>query len=433
MPTEPVLHPTRLRPQRRWVLISIAAIVVLSLAAVTYLGGPRRTAWWIGRVVIQPSRPPEPAGTRSERWLQDLEYLRTNLRRLHANAFHTTPREAFELAFEEARERIMDATDAGAMLEVMRLIALVGDGHTATWSHLDASPSHPLRVAHVGGSWSVIGSGLDHLDLLAAEIIALDETPIASAVDRLAPYVSADSDADRHARIARLLTLSELTHAAGLQRSPELGRFTARLPDGTIVQREVAAAESGGPIAMVTSGLLSHRDPQLDHWVAWFPEIGAVYLRYRRCRNAAAFTAVADAALELLDAHPEATLLVDLRGNGGGDSAVIAPLLQGLRERGAGERTAALIDVGTASSATRNALELRSLGATLVGEPTADARGGWGEVRSFTLPNSGIQVWVSTYRFGGDPNPVEPDVRATPTASAWLAGEDPVLNAALGR
>lgn len=174
MPTEPMPNTTRLHRRRRWLFLSIFAIVVLSLAAVAYLGGPRRAAWWINRVVIQPTRPPGPAATRSERWLQDLEYLRTNLHRLHANAFHTTPREAFERAFEEARER-------------------------------------------------------------------------------------------------------------------------------------------------------------------------------------------------------------------------------------------------------------------LVGEPTADARGGWGEVRSFTLPNSRIQVWVSTYHFGGDPNPVEPDVRAIPTASGWLAGEDPVLNAALGR
>jgi hypothetical protein len=419
-------------PRRRRQILAVVAIVVLGIATISYFGGPRRTLWLINHLVVQPTRPPEPAATRSERWLQELEYLRTNLYRLHANAFHTTTRADFERAFGAARGRLGTATDAEATLELMRLIALVGDGHTATWSHLDA-PAFPLRVAEVGGTWSVTGAGPEHVDLLAAELVALDATPVGAAVERLGVYLSADSEADQRARVARMVTLSELTHAAGLQRSAEVGRFAFRLPDGTLVERELAVAAPGSPIVTVTSHLLSHRDPHLHHWVEWRPEWHAVYLRYRSCRDHGAFRAVAEETLTLLDTHAEATLVVDLRGNGGGDSSVIRPLLQGLRERDAGGRTVALIDVGTASSATMNALDLRSLGATLAGEATADARAGWGEIRGFVLPNSGMRVSVSTYRFGGDPAPVEPDLRVLPSATAWLAGEDPVLQAALER
>ena len=426
-------HPTQRRSRRRWPAIAALVLVVLALAAVNFMGGPRRTVWWIDRLVVQPTRPPEPADTRAGRWLQDLEYLRTNLYRLHGNAFHTTPRATFERAFEAAREQLADASDADAWLAIMRLIALVGDGHTATGSHLEAWSTVPLRVAHVGGTWSVIAAGPDHLDLLAADLVAMDGVPVVNAVEALRPFVSADSEAHHLARIARLLPLVELTHAAGLQASTERGRFTFRLHGGRVVERELAPAPPSTPLSMVTSGLLLHRDPQVDHWVEWRPDLGAVYLRYRRCRGDTAFAAVAQAALALLDAHDDAPLVVDLRGNPGGASRVIWPLLQGLRERAAGERTVALIDAGTTSSATMNALELRALGATLVGEPTADAQAGWGEVRDFVLPTSGIRVWVSTFRFGGDPEPVEPDLLVRPSATAWLAGEDPVLDTALGR
>jgi hypothetical protein len=71
------------------------------------------------------------------------------------------------------------------------------------------------------------------------------------------------------------------------------------------------------------------------------------------------------------------------------------------------------------------------LGAVLVGEPTGDALGGWGEVRSFTLPNSGIRVGVSSYRHGGGGAQVVPDVPAYAERRAWLDGVDPVLDAAL--
>ena len=125
--------------------------------------------------------------------------------------------------------------------------------------------------------------------------------------------------------------------------------------------------------------------------------------------------------------------MVDLRGTGGGDSSVIRPLLEGLRERSAGGRVAALIDAGTYSSATMNARDLDELGAVLVGEPTGDAPGGWGEVRTFALPNSGIRVGVSSYFHGGSGAQVVPDVAVVPDVRAWLDGVDPVLEAALRR
>jgi C-terminal processing protease CtpA/Prc len=181
------------------------------------------------------------------------------------------------------------------------------------------------------------------------------------------------------------------------------------------------------------AALLSSRDPQRSHWVLPLEGRDAAYLRYRRARDPEAFTAVAREALELLDRSPRARLVVDLRGNGGGDSTVMRPLLQGLRERRAGPRTYVLIDAGTYSSATMNARDLRGLGAVLVGEPTGDTPGGWGEVRTFTLPNSGIPVSVSSYFHGGSAKQVVPDVPVQPNVRAWLDGTDPVLEAALRR
>ncbi len=428
-------RPRRVSSRRRrlwFVLVALAAIGVLVAGAVVAVGGPGRFAWAVKHTLLQPTRESAPAATRDGRWRQDLDYLQTNLSRMHANAYHTTPRTHFEQAFAAARERVPTATDAEMIVEVMRLIALVGDGHTATWSWSDLFRSYPLQIAHKGGSWVVAAVPGERADLLGAEVLQIGDELVEAAMVKLSRLISWDSEGDRLSRLAQLATRAELLHAVGLQAEPAVGRYVLRTAEGAVAQVEFEMAQ-GTALVVAGADLLHRRHPDLDHFVLDLPDEDAVYLRYRRCADRAGFAVVASEALALLDARPSARLVVDVRENPGGASIVIEPLLDGIRARTAGHRTFVLTDSGTYSSATRNARDLRALGATLVGEPTGDSIGGWGEVRSFELPNSGIRVQVSTYLFPGDHEPVVPDLQVLTSVAAWLAGEDPVLQAALVR
>jgi hypothetical protein len=423
----------RPQPLRLAGSLVVVGLALALMAVVVTMGGPRRVMWAIERSIVQPTAPPEPAEHRDGRWEQDLDYLQVNLARLHANAFHTTPRAQFEAEFAAARARIATAADHDMLLEVMRLIALVGDGHTATWSHLEAFRSYGLEVAPLGGTWVVLGVSDTNAALLGGELLAIDGISTEAALARLAPFVSGDTVADRAGRVARLATLAEALHGAGITATSERARYTVLLPNGSVVTETLRALEERGGWLRAGESLLMNRDPGRDYWLTPLPREEAVYLRYYRCRDRDGFRPVAAEVLALLDADPSARLVVDLRGNVGGDSSVIRPLLDGLRQRGAGARTLALIDGGTYSSGTFNARDLRRLGATLVGEPTGDAPGGWGEVRSFELPNSGVRVQVSTYEHPGAREPVTPDVLIAGDVRAWRDGRDPVLEAALAR
>ena len=69
--------------------------------------------------------------TREGRWEQDLDVLSRQLAELHADAFARIPRERFDAEVAAVRGAIPSLDDDAIVVEMMRLIALIGDSHTS--------------------------------------------------------------------------------------------------------------------------------------------------------------------------------------------------------------------------------------------------------------------------------------------------------------
>ena len=98
--------------------------------------------------------------------------------------------------------------------------------------------------------------------------------------------------------------------------------------------------------------------------------------------------------LGVFDTNPVDRLIIDLRNNPGGNSAVIDPFLTGLQARqsrfASGTKKMVIIGRRTASSALLNAISLKGQPYTiLVGEPTGGRPNSYGETLNLTLPNTG--------------------------------------------
>ena len=76
-------------------------------------------------------------------------------------------------------------------------------------------------------------------------------------------------------------------------------------------------------------------------------------------------------------------------------------------------------------------MEMKTTAAQFVGEPSGGKPNHFGEIRSFTLPNSKLKAQYSTKYFvripDGDPPAVMPDIVIEPTFDDWYSGRDPVL------
>jgi hypothetical protein len=200
----------------------------------------------------------------------------------------------------------------------------------------------------------------------------------------------------------------------------------------------VGATDPGTPPRLS----LLYSDPRSAWWKRALPEgggPGSLYIQYNRCADDpnAPMAAFAADVLKSIDEQPPRRIVIDLRNNAGGNSQVLAPLVDGLAQRkdALAGRLVVLVGRHTMSSALMNAVQLRDrCAARVMGEPPAQRVNHYGEVRSFTLPASGLKVFHSTKLFRmepGDASQMKLDVEAVASWADFISGKDPALEAAL--
>src|SRR6185295_19983301 len=84
----------------------------------------------------------------AETWHADLDFFARELPQRHKNAFHAITREQFAAEVASLRAKASQANDDEMIVGLMRITAMVGDGHT--YVHLPSSIHQlPITVAHI--------------------------------------------------------------------------------------------------------------------------------------------------------------------------------------------------------------------------------------------------------------------------------------------
>lgn len=414
---------------------------------------------------------PTPTG-RAEAWQQDLDYLRTYVA-LNRPYTEETRAEALAL-INTLTANIDNLSDAELKLGIARVAALSQNGHSfARISDLTRSEGRiPLLGRMFDDGYTFLWATPPYRHLLGAQLVAIDGHPIEDVIAAFRPYSGAKESYFRQ-YVGWYLETPSLVHALGYAENPT--RYTLRVRpfnSQELIEIEVSAADTPPPVVsaqeMLTpmemvgwDGLLQQRPFLpifLQNWQTPFQAqvmdaINGYYIRYGANDDVGEHSIAAfnkSVAAELAQ-HAYAVLIIDQRGNGGGDYTRTANLMRRLPEL-AGEQTPIYVLTGplTFSAGISSVAFLKASGGeqvTIIGTEMGDHERMWGETSLLTLPNSQLDMQLATglhdYKNGCHQFPdcywldffmnvsvgsLSPEITIPFTFEAYVMGQDAAMN-----
>jgi len=382
------------------------------------------------------------AASRSDRWRSDLRQLTRTLETKHIKPFHRISRAELRRRGAAIAKQMPKLSDTRIALRFSALIASMGDAHTRI--ALPKQPLVPLALYAFDDGVHVVAIDHEHGAAIGGRVTMLGGVSIDELMKGAAALVAADNSAGRKLEAAHHLVLVDVLLALGGKL--ERGKVTLRVEgrDRKLADYHLAPVDDlrGVRWRRPTFGgkpPLRLQKPQLNYWNTYLAPSQTVYFKYNRCADnpGSPMRRFAPGMLAFIDQRRPKRVVVDLRGNRGGNSLVLRPLIDGLaaRRKRLGFALAAIVDRAVFSSALLNALELKErAGATIIGEPTSGKPNHFGEIKTFRLKYSKLGVQYSTKYFRkvkGDPDSLVPDIRIRVDAKDVLSGKDVALAAAL--
>ncbi|MFL5461167.1 MAG: tetratricopeptide repeat protein [Gemmatimonadales bacterium] len=395
-------------------------------------------------------------------WREDLAYMAREMARRHRNLYHTVSRERFDSAVAALNRRIPRLERHQIIVELARIVALVGDGHTNIAPTRDSAIGFrtlPIKLYFFRDGLFIRAADRQHGNLTGAKVIRIGQATPEEGYRRVRALIGQDNEMDARFFAPFLLATPEVLHALHLSTQRDSADFiierdgrqsTVRLgPLGPVTlmpsDTDVSWWADSGWVDMRSprepAPLWLRRNPHDEYWLEYLPDRQLVYLQFNKVgdKEGESLEEFSNRLLALLDTADVRRVALDLRLNRGGNGSLNRPLVRTLIQARRLDHAGSLfvlIGRSTFSAAQFLVNELEHYtDALFVGEPSGGKANSYGDSRKITLPHSGITVRVSTLWWQVDERDKRqwksPDIAAELTSSDYRNNVDPALQAVL--
>lgn len=408
-------------------------------------------------------------------WRHDVDQIVNDIRIIHPSPFTKTGELAFRRRVAALQETLPSLTEEQRVVEMMRIVATIGDGHTSLFPDQPAFALwYPVRVYEFTDGYFITSAHKSVADLAGARIISVAGHPIAEVAARARELAGCDNELDCKELLAPLHNAA-LMRGLGFAAADGTLAVRMKLAGGTTVdriltphatddpryekndssfdwrfRREVfgtpigpesdwTAAYRGIPASAFRT-FDSARPPHLTQARSFFtksiPESNAYYIQsYAVDENG--FGAGFPKALAEVDRLTPRRLIIDLRYNFGGDGSLIPAVVHEFIRREAappwkelylltGRKT---FSAGVEAAATL----MKECDLTVIGEPAGAALNSYGDAAERDYPHTGLRLYVSSLRHelstsSDVADVMRVDVPAQFSFKEWSSGEDPAVD-----
>ncbi|MDX5419765.1 MAG: hypothetical protein LPK09_11165 [Hymenobacteraceae bacterium] len=411
----------------------------------------------------------QPTVLSAAQWREDVKAVAAQLPKMHRAPYHKISEHAFDSAVAELHAKVPHLRDHEIMVGLTRLVAMVGDGHTRLTLPQDLAVAYSrahtvtpppadsgLFLNHLPIKMAIFDDGLfikettpDLLHLIGAQVTHIGTTSAEMTLQMVRPVVHYDNEMGFKLMAPAFLVVPEFLTALGITAAVDEVFLKLKTRTGAVEEITLAPMSLFKKAYFLDAyqGLgiappLSQWNRKDKYWMHVLEEEKTLYIQVNEI-NSKDEESIADfvgKVERIAEGFPVHKLVLDLRYNAGGNGylnrSLVLALARSERINQFG-RLYTLIGRETFSAAQMLANDLEYYTNTLfVGEPTGSTPSAYGDSRKMQLPNSKLTIRASTV-YWRDWNVNEkrpwtaPDIPVVYTSADYLAGKDPVLEAAL--
>lgn len=376
-------------------------------------------------------------------WEPDLQYAKQEMQQ---NEIALKINDDLAKTFSTQMDRIIKdlpkyKSDDQVKIDLSKALASIEQVHTKL--EYENENVLPFIIYLYNEKLYVVNTLPQYSNILFAELTEINHQPVAKIMETLKDVVSVDNEQGLLVEIPSHLVRYSILHGLGIvDEDQDNIPVSFLLEDHTKINSSVPWVYQGDTSLRLINpnkdDLLYKKLRDSNYTYTYLAEDNTLYAAYNSCSEDPNYSMeqYSDDIVQTINNFPVGKLIIDLRNNRGGNSEVIQPLLEKLSNiPKIQHRIVVLMGRYSASSAMSAAIELRSrLNATLMGEPVNGDPNKPGDIRSFKLDESGLNIIYSTKEFhmlDTKDKGLNPDVYVNTTIEDLRKGIDPVMEQAI--
>ncbi|MDF2591245.1 MAG: hypothetical protein K0S75_711 [Clostridia bacterium] len=345
---------------------------------------------------------------RLDKWSEDIDQLELELPKGHKNLFFNSKKERFHRQIQNLKNNIENYDDCMISVEIAAIAASARDAHTTVI--MPITRFIPFEFYWFPEGIYIVTSSGEHTYAINCKVTHLNGIPMEEVIQRVESIVSHENDAFLRAQLPKYLQAVEVLY--GLEIIDEFDHVELAIETSsgesleitvpTYGYKELKGSKIRFPQVSEENLPLYRRNKLKNYWSHFIFESNTLYFNYKSCRDMQDIT-VEEFCIDLMKMiNQEAVnrLVIDLRNNLGGNSTLLEPFISELTNCQKLNRVGGIYVIlgrEAFSSALLNAYALKNkTSAIFIGEATGGKPNCYGEVKSFELRNSKLQIRYST-------------------------------------
>jgi len=395
--------------------------------------------------------------SRTDGWRLDIDYLHMRMEVTHYDLYRNISRDEWRSTLDELKANVPTMKDHEIVVELMKLYAKLGDGHTGVRPPSGENGWHrlPLNFYIFKDGVFVREADENNAGIVGKRVVRVGKLSVEEALARCATVTQRDNSQQVKWIAPIWMASTEVLDALDISDGLESVDLVLADASGKESKVRVDALPLSsfygehGRFSLQNPVVMNHgasnpkplwlKDPDTAYWFEYLEDRKLVYFQFNRVRNAEHgedIQAFANRMFTFIEENDVEALVIDVRENNGGNNFLVRPIIHGAIPSKVNEEGRLFVIIGRETFSACQNFSNRMMWHTrtmFVGEPTGSSPNFVGEGNKIKLPYSELIVRGSS-RYWQDSLSddyrtwVAPQLIAEMTSDEFRTNEDPCMD-----